>query len=623
MHRTPKKFARKILLIHGLLLAGLIVLVGLMMAEVYHRSRQQAIDQTRARQALLASETASGIEQYYRSIFDDLDLFRRANEDETQSTSRPIATSDRFAQRAGPFRFGRLLWRQLDGRTSYLLVVNKNNPEPTRFLPDEISLPGQSLMQRKLDQQSHEARQATLRKMIEPAKGWLRNVTRPTIGPFEQLGGIDFNLIAVPVGGNDVLLAVVPAKTIQLKFIDPLNSQSAVGAWVLDEDGQVVSSFVQSSLEHDIKEHFGPQQMKVISAQIPPTGESTARIINARTNMDGVQIWPSIINIHPAIVGEKHWRVIVASPIAQTDRDVAVVFGRAMLWAIFVVISMSAILISTAIQLIRGRAKLRQIEHEILQREVKQARQIQLAWLPSRDHEADGIRLAAINQPANQISGDFYNWFDLPDGRMAVVIGDVTGHGMAAAFLMATTQLLIRTTLQRLGHAAEAMAEVNRQLCSVSHSGQFVTMLLIIVDQAGNEIEMIGAGHYMPLVGTNGQFKVIQAEPHFALGIDCEERYIPLRISLKEKTQLLLYTDGVLDAQNTSEEHFGVNNLLASAKSDAPRGMIDAIVVRVNQFITGRELIDDLTLLAVEIDTVSNANRKLRGAPGAIGIPVL
>jgi serine phosphatase RsbU (regulator of sigma subunit) len=623
MESPPKKFARRVLLIHGFLLVGLIVLVVLMMGEVYQRSRQQAIEQTRARQALLASQTANGIEQYYRSIFDDLDLFRRAAEDETSSTSRPYGLSQRLAARQTPFRFGRLLWRQLQGRASSLVMVDKKNPVPLRFFPDDLPEPGETAERRVADQ-THAQREAQLRRMIEPARAWLRNVTEPTIGPFEQLAGLDFNLIAIPTGGDEVLLAVVPAKTIQMKFIDPLNSQSAVGAWLLDEDGQVVSSFVHASLAHDLKEHLGPKQMKAISTEIGDSSSATARIIYDKTTLDHAEIWPSIVNVHPTNVGGKHWRVIVASPLEQTDQTVAAIFGRAVLWAIFVVVSMSAILVSTAIQLIRGRARLRHIEHEILQREIKQARQIQLTWLPPQDHDSKSIQLAAVNQPANQISGDFYNWFDLPDGRKAIVIGDVTGHGMAAAFLMATTQLLLRSTLQRLGDASAALGEVNRQLCSLSHSGQFVTMLLMVVDLEGKEIEIVSAGHYAPLVHGNGSLEVLAVEPHYVLGIEPEEQYKSQYFSLENVRHLLLYTDGVLDAEDQSGKHFGMDNLRGAVGTDSPRRTIDAILARVNQFAAGTELADDLTLLAVKLyPTVSLPDHEHRRAVDAVGLHIV
>ena len=146
MESPPKKFARRILLIHGFLLVGLIVLVVLMMGEVYHRSRQQAIEQTRARQALLASQTANGIEQYYRSIFDDLDLFRRAAEDETSSTSRPYGLAQRFCRRGRRhFDLVDCSGGNFSGRASSLMViVDRKNPAPLRFFPDDLPGAGET-----------------------------------------------------------------------------------------------------------------------------------------------------------------------------------------------------------------------------------------------------------------------------------------------------------------------------------------------------------------------------------------------------------------------------------------------------------------------------------------------
>ena len=99
------------------------------------------------------------------------------------------------------------------------------------------------------------------------------------------------------------------------------------------------------------------------------------------------------------------------------------------------------------------------------------------------------VDLAAANFPANHISGDFYNWFELPDGRVAVVIGDVTGHGMSAAFLMATTQLLVRTTMQRVTDPAACLEEVNRQLCTLVFNEQFVTLQILVLDPDGGPVE--------------------------------------------------------------------------------------------------------------------------------------
>src|SRR5438876_1116548 len=93
--------------------------------------------------------------------------------------------------------------------------------------------------------------------------------------------------------------------------------------------------------------------------------------------------------------------------------------------------------------------------------------------LSSTTRALDRLQIAAINQPATHISGDFYNWFELDDGRIVVTIGDVTGHGMAAAFLMATTQLLVRTIMPRVLDPALCLRQINKQLLMQTFNGQF------------------------------------------------------------------------------------------------------------------------------------------------------
>ena len=136
-----------------------------------------------------------------------------------------------------------------------------------------------------------------------------------------------------------------------------------------------------------------------------------------------------------------------------------------------------------------------------LRKELERASQIQQAWLPHRPPASRALDVAAVNYPAQHISGDFYNWFELPDGRTAIAIGDVTGHGMSAAFLMATTQLLIRTTLARITDPGQCLTEVNRQLCTQVYAGQFVTIQLLVLEPETGAIELANAGHPPPLVG--------------------------------------------------------------------------------------------------------------------------
>lgn len=295
--------------------------------------------------------------------------------------------------------------------------------------------------------------------------------------------------------------------------------------------------------------------------------------------------------------------MVVASRLSEVDAIVSRLFHRAVLWAVFVAVSMTTILVSTAVGLIRNRARLDRIRHEMLDRELKQARDIQLAWLPQRRLKGAAVEVATVNHPASRISGDFYNFFDLPDGRTVVVIGDVTGHGMSAAFLMATTQLLVRTTMPQARDAGHCLEEINRQLCTQMFNGQFVTLLVMVLDPRHNRLEVAGAGHPYPLISDGESFQPLNLETNLVLGVEPDTAYGSQTFDLPAEATLLLYTDGVVDAESPTGERFGLDRLRRSlyGRPDGAQSVVDGVVKNVNRFRDDHPLCDDLTLVAIQL----------------------
>ncbi len=234
---------------------------------------------------------------------------------------------------------------------------------------------------------------------------------------------------------------------------------------------------------------------------------------------------PSMVAAEPVAIANQRWELFVSTSLDAVDGNVNRLFRRAVGWGAGVSVAVAAILASTAAGLIRGRVRVERLRHDVLTRELAEARRIQLAWLPKARPAAAVVDVAAVNSPASHISGDFYNWFDLPDGRLAVTIGDVTGHGMSAAFLMATTQLLVRTTLTRLSDPGACLAEVNRHLCVQAFNGQFVTMLVAVIDPANLRLELATAGHPSPLLTDGRTFRPLTVEPQLVLGVDPDAEY--------------------------------------------------------------------------------------------------
>jgi len=280
--------------------------------------------------------------------------------------------------------------------------------------------------------------------------------------------------------------------------------------------------------------------------------------------------------------------------------------SKALFWAIFVAISMTGILVSTAAQLIFSRMKMERVRHQSLQNEMRQARQIQLAWLPQKTKtmcSSSVIDIASLNRPATHISGDFYNFFELPDGRTAVVIGDVTGHGMAAAFLMATTQLLVRNTLPQSCDPGRCLEDVNRQLTNQVFNGQFVTMQILVIDSRSGEVAIATAGHPAPLISDGESFQSIRLEPQLVAGVDPKTQYVTERFRLRPGASVLLYTDGVVETEDASGKQLRLDGLRAAlaGKVENAEALLQRAVSAVNTFRRGADLHDDLTLVAIHL----------------------
>jgi sigma-B regulation protein RsbU (phosphoserine phosphatase) len=299
----------------------------------------------------------------------------------------------------------------------------------------------------------------------------------------------------------------------------------------------------------------------------------------------------------------KVWWLVVSSRLDEVDAAVGKFFKRALIGAGILIAAITAILVSSSTQIIRGRLRLERVQRAMLSRELDQARQIQLMWLPEQQQVQVPIDVAAVNRPASHVSGDFYNWFDLPDGRVCVVIGDVTGHGLPAAFLMSTTQLLIRAILTRVSDPGQCLRETNRLLCTHVFSGQFVTVLVMVLDPAKNTLELATAGHPAPLLSAGESFTPLDVKPQLVLAVDHDVDYRTQWFDLPDGACLLLYTDGVTDVQAPSGDRLGEEALQKCVFGSFRKAgdVISAVLDAIDAWRGGREPADDLTLVAVQL----------------------
>jgi sigma-B regulation protein RsbU (phosphoserine phosphatase) len=182
---------------------------------------------------------------------------------------------------------------------------------------------------------------------------------------------------------------------------------------------------------------------------------------------------------------------------------------------------------------------------------------------------------------------------------------------------MATTQLLVRTTMMRVGDPGICMDEVNQQLCSQIFNGQFVTMLIVVLDLERGEMQVATAGHYPPLLNDGKNFRPVPLEPQIVLGVDAKAEYQTREFALPPGACILLYTDGVLDVESPRGNRFGKDGL-AQALPNRPasaRAVLDALLASIDSFRVAKDLPDDLTVVAIQL-AATPASRKTVGARG-------
>lgn len=253
-----------------------------------------------------------------------------------------------------------------------------------------------------------------------------------------------------------------------------------------------------------------------------------------------------------------------------------------------------------------------QIHHEAsekkkIESELRIARDVQSILLPSKNPTIEGYRIFGINSAARIISGDYFDYIPLNNGKWAIVIADVTGKGVAAGLLMATCRSALRSELSRDSDPVEALARLNKQVFADIREDMFISLALYIISENSDEIEVICAGHdKAPLHRKNGEIEWIKP-PGLALGLDDGDVFS--RVTKKDSFVLhsgdclLLYTDGVTEALNREQDEFGAERMADSIKKSAQNGaeaVVQSLTKDIDAFVGDYHQMDDITMIAIE-----------------------
>jgi serine phosphatase RsbU (regulator of sigma subunit)/predicted ester cyclase len=242
-------------------------------------------------------------------------------------------------------------------------------------------------------------------------------------------------------------------------------------------------------------------------------------------------------------------------------------------------------------------------ERERIEHELQVARQIQQELLPESMPKLDGWRIAAYYGPAREVGGDFYDFLEFPDGRLGLVVGDATGHGMPAALVMATTRGMLRAVVQSLESPGVMLAKVNEALAADIPPSTFVTCFYAILEPQSGLLRYANAGHDLPyLRHGGGEAEELRARG-MPLGLMPGMPYEEKETILAPGDSALFYSDGLVEAHNPKREMFGFPRLRRLvAEHEAKEGSVVEFLMDKLRTFTGEgwEQEDDITLVMLQ-----------------------
>lgn len=246
---------------------------------------------------------------------------------------------------------------------------------------------------------------------------------------------------------------------------------------------------------------------------------------------------------------------------------------------------------------------------ERIDKELEFARQIQHSALPSvfppYPNRFD-FDIYAQMYTAKEVGGDFYDFYLLGEDKLAFLIADVSGKGIPAAMFMMTAKTLIKSLVESGIDASEAFTQANNKLCENNEAGMFVTAWLGILDLNSGVLKYVNAGHNPPLIKhSGGYFEYLCSKPNFILAGMENIKYKATEIQLSPEDEIFLYTDGVTEAANTSNELFGADRLFESLNENdnlSANQLCNKVKSDVDKFVGNALQFDDITMLAVKLN---------------------
>jgi sigma-B regulation protein RsbU (phosphoserine phosphatase) len=317
---------------------------------------------------------------------------------------------------------------------------------------------------------------------------------------------------------------------------------------------------------------------------ISPDVRNDKRYVNARPETQSEMVAPIISN--DEVIGVFDLESDQLNAYTQDDLEVL-------------------LLLAAQVAIIIEKVMLHQqlIEKKRLEGQLEVARQVQLELLPASDPQLEGFDICAYNYPTEEVSGDYYDWVRIYDDQIGLVVADVSGKGVPAALLMAFLRASLRAATH-IGYAPHiSMAKVNYLLWESIERNQFVTAFYGVLDASNKTLAYTNAGHNPPLLmDADGSARFIE-RGGLPLGMFRDTRYYEYYLALEPGQILVLYTDGVTEANNESGEEYERERLAQTVRDGrhlSAKELINFIYDDVLEWTGGRGATDDITFFIIK-----------------------
>jgi sigma-B regulation protein RsbU (phosphoserine phosphatase) len=236
------------------------------------------------------------------------------------------------------------------------------------------------------------------------------------------------------------------------------------------------------------------------------------------------------------------------------------------------------------------------LEKERMASELQEARQIQLGLFPADAPETPGFAIEAQCIPCYEVGGDWFDFLRLDDGRLGIILADVSGKGLAAALLMSSTRSILRLLAEDGLPPRELLRRINRTLLKDLPIARFVTMIYAVLDASNRRLVFANAGHPYPLLVDSAGGRFLRTDAGFPLGLR-DGSFAEREVELPPGSRLVLYSDGLPEATSGAEEEYGTDRIRRHL--DAPGATVESLLDDVRTFVSGAPPSDDQTVVLI------------------------